>query len=146
MKTGVLNILKGTFLISGDAPKNWLFIIFTSFLATVMIGSSHSADKKVHQIAALNEEVKELRSEFVDVRSDMQQLKLESTVLQIVAGKGLYPSEVPPKQIKVLSQSGRSPQGGTKSSEIEKQKNEVVIQNKYTPKSKLIPKSKTNAY
>ncbi len=104
MKTGILNILKGTFLISGDAPKNWLFIIFTSFLATVMIGSSHSADKKVHQIAALNEEVKELRSEFVDVRSDMQQLKLESTVMHIVEEKGLYPSEVPPKQIKVKSQ------------------------------------------
>ncbi len=104
MKTGLLNILKGTFLISGDAPKNWLFIIFTSFLATVMIGSSHSADKKVHQIAALNEEVKELRSEFVDVRSDMQQLKLESTVMHNVEAKGLYPSEVPPKQIKVKSQ------------------------------------------
>ncbi|OWW24348.1 S-adenosyl-methyltransferase [Zobellia sp. OII3] len=103
MKKGLLNILKGRFLVSGDAPKNWLFIIFASFLATVMIGSSHSADKKVHQIAALNEEVKELRNEFVDVRSDVQQLKLESTVMQIVAEKGLYPSEVPPKQIKVKS-------------------------------------------
>lgn len=90
-------------MVSGDAPKNWLFIIFISFLATVMIASSHSADKKVHQIAALNEEVKELRSEFVDVRSDMQQLKLESTVMKIVAEKGLYPSEVPPLQIKVKS-------------------------------------------
>lgn len=103
MKAGLLNILKGKFLVSGDAPKNWLFIIFISFLATVMIASSHSADKKVHQIAALNEEVKELRSEFVDVRSDVQQLKLESTVMKIVAGKGLYPSEVPPHQIKVKS-------------------------------------------
>lgn len=103
MKTGLLNILKGQFLISGDAPKNWMFIIFTSFLATIMIGSSHSADKKVHDITALNEEVKELRSEFVDVRSDMQQLKLESTVRRIVEEKGLYPSEVPPKQIKVKS-------------------------------------------
>lgn len=58
----------------------------------------------MHQIAALNEEVKELRSEFVDVRSDMQQLKLESTVMQIVEENGLYPSEVPPKKIKVKSQ------------------------------------------
>ncbi|HEA22996.1 MAG TPA: S-adenosyl-methyltransferase [Pricia antarctica] len=109
MKTGLLNILKGTFLISGDAPKNWLFIIFTSFLATIMIGSSHSADKKVHQIAALNEEVKELRSEFVDVRSDMQQLKLESTVMHIVEVNGLFPSQVPPKQIKVKSQINQNP-------------------------------------
>ncbi len=103
MRKGILDILKGKFLISGDAPKNWLFIIFASFLATVMIASSHSADKKVHQIAALNEEVKELRSEFVDMRSDMQRLKLESTITQIVGEKGLYPSEVPPKKIRIKS-------------------------------------------
>ncbi|HET8736683.1 MAG TPA: FtsL-like putative cell division protein [Pricia sp.] len=103
MKTGLLNILKGKFLISGDAPKNWAFIIFTSFLATIMIGSSHSADKKVHQISALNEEVKELRSEFVDVRSKVQRLKLESTIKEIVEEKGLYPSEVPPQKIMVKS-------------------------------------------
>jgi len=103
MKKGVLNLLKGTFLVSGDAPKNWLFIIFASFLAVIMISSSHSADKKVHRIAALNEEVKELRSQFVDVRSDVQQLKLESTILGAVSEKGLVPSEAPPKKIKVKS-------------------------------------------
>ncbi|NJB70803.1 dephospho-CoA kinase [Saonia flava] len=101
MKKGLLDILKGKFLISGDAPKNWLFIFFFSFLAVVMIASSHSADKKVHQIAALNEEVKELRSEFVDTRGDVQRLKLESKVMQVVEAKGLYPSETPPKKIKV---------------------------------------------
>lgn len=103
MRKRILDILKGKFLISGDAPKNWLFIIFVSFLATVMIASSHSADKKVHQIAALNEKVKELRSEYVDVRSDMQRLKLESTIAQAVEEKGLFPSETPPRKIRVKS-------------------------------------------
>lgn len=105
VKKGVLDILKGKFLISGDAPKNWLFIIFASFLAAVMISSSHSADQKVHRIAALNEEVRELRSEFVDARSDVQQLKLESTITKIVAEKGLLPSENPPQKIIVTSQT-----------------------------------------
>ncbi len=86
---------------SGDAPKNWMFIIYASFLATVMIASSHSADKKVHQVAALNEEVRELRSEFVDMRSDVQRLKLESTEMQVVEEKGLAAPETPPKKIKV---------------------------------------------
>lgn len=103
MKKGLLNILKGKFLVSGDAPKHWMFIIFVSFLATVMIGSSHSADKKVHQLAALNERVKELRNEFVDVRSDVQRLKLESKISEILVVDELYPSEEPPKKIKVKS-------------------------------------------
>ena len=101
MRKGLLNILRGKFLVSGGAPKNWMFIIYVSFLATVMIASSHSADGKVHRIAALDEEVKELRSEFVDMRSDMQELKLESTVMGIVEKEGLFPSETPPKKIKV---------------------------------------------
>lgn len=103
MKNGLLDILKGKFLVSDEAPKNWLFILFASFLATVMIGSSHSADRKVHQIAALNEQVRELRSEFVDVRSDVQKLRLESKITEIVERDELYPSENPPKKIKVKS-------------------------------------------
>ncbi len=105
MKNGIVAILKGKFLVSGDAPKNWLFLIFASFLATVMIASSHSADRKVHRLAALNEEVKELRSEFVDMRSDVQRLKLESTIRLTVAEEGLLPSETPPKKIKVTSEN-----------------------------------------
>ena len=69
-----------------------------------MIASSHGADNKVHRIAALNNEVKELRSEFVDFRSDVQRLKLESTILETMEDDGLFPSETPPQKIKVNSQ------------------------------------------
>ena len=101
MRKGIIDILKGKFLVSGDAPKNWLFIIFASVLATIMIASSHSADKKVHQVAALNEQVKELKNEFVDMRSDVQRLKLELTITENVMVDDLFPSEVPPRKIKV---------------------------------------------
>lgn len=102
VKKGLLDILKGKFLVSGTAPKNWFFIIFASFLATVMIASAHGIDKKVYEIAAMNEKVKELRSEFVAVRSDVQRLKLESTVMLKI--EGLYPSENPPIKIKVRTE------------------------------------------
>jgi outer membrane murein-binding lipoprotein Lpp len=101
MKKSVLDVLRGKFLISEDSVKNWRFILFVSVLAVVMIAGSHNADKKVHEIARLNEEVKELRSEFVDVRSKIQQLKLESTIIKEVEGKGLFPSKNPPKKIYV---------------------------------------------
>ena len=99
MKKGIVALLKGTFLVSGQAPKNWLFIIFASLLATIMIASSHSADRKVHEIAALNEQVKQLRSEFVEVRSKAQRLKLESTIRESVSEVGLLPAETPPVKI-----------------------------------------------
>ena len=104
MKKNIYSILKGTCLVSDDSFKNWRMIIFISFLAIVMIASSHSADKKVHEIARLNNEVKELRSAFVDGRKKLMGLKMESSVIAKMTEKGLLPSVIPPKKIKVKSQ------------------------------------------
>lgn len=95
MKQNIVDILKGKFLISDDAVKNWRFILFASLLAVVMIASSHNADQKVHDIARLNEQVQELRSEFVDTRSRLQRLKLESTIVTKLKDYGLQPSAEP---------------------------------------------------
>lgn len=104
MKKSIYSILRGKFLISDDSFKNWRIIIFVSVLAIIMIASSHSADKKVHEIARLTNEVKELRSAFVDGRSKLMRLKMESSIISEVADKGLQISEIPPKKIKVTSQ------------------------------------------
>lgn len=104
MKKSVNDILKGKFLISDDSFKNWRVIIFVSILAIIMIASSHSADKKVHEIAQLNNEVKEWRSAFVDTRSKLMRLKMESSIIRKVADKELAQSTVPPKKIRIKSQ------------------------------------------
>ncbi|MCH4553591.1 MULTISPECIES: FtsL-like putative cell division protein [Aestuariibaculum] len=105
MKQNIYRILKGTFLVSDDAFKNWRFIIFVSVLAIVMIASSHSADKKVYEIARLKNEVNEMRSAFIDGRSRLMKLKMESAVINVMKDKGIAPSVIPPKKIKIKSQN-----------------------------------------
>jgi len=105
VKKSIQSILKGTFLVSDDSFKNWRFIIFLSVLAIFMIASSHSADRKVHEIAKLNEEVKELRSALIDGRKKLMHLKMESTIRLKLKESGILPSDVPPKKIKVLAQN-----------------------------------------
>ncbi|WP_274475216.1 FtsL-like putative cell division protein [Mangrovimonas aestuarii] len=104
MKQGVYGLLKGKFLVNDDAFKNWRIIFFVSFLAIVMIASSHSVDRKVHEIARLGNEVKELRSSFMDGRSRLMRIKMESNIVAKLELKGVKPSEIPPKKIKVKSQ------------------------------------------
>ena len=99
MKNNFYNILKGKFLVSDGAFENWRFIIFLSVLALIMIASSHRADKKVHRIAQLNDDVKELKSEYLDVRMILMQSKMESKIISAMAKQGLEPSETPPKKI-----------------------------------------------
>jgi len=104
MKKNIYDILKGKFLISDDSFKNWRVIIFISVLAIIMIASSHSADRKVHEIAQMNNEVKEWRSAFVETRSKLMRLKMESSIMRKMAEKDLKPSTVPPKKIRIKSQ------------------------------------------
>lgn len=103
MKKKFYDIIKGKFLVNDDALKNWRFIIFLSLLALIMIASSHSADKKVHLIAKLNNEVKELKSEYVDIRMKLMQTKLESKIINSMAARGLNPSVTPPQKIKIIT-------------------------------------------
>jgi len=86
MKKNIYSILKGTFLVNDDSFKNWRFIIFISGLALIMIASSHSADKKVYEIARL------------------MRMKMESSITLKMQEKGLSQSVIPPKKIKVKSQ------------------------------------------
>jgi hypothetical protein len=104
MKKNIYSILRGTFLVSDDAFKNWRAIIFISVLAIIMIASSHSVDQKVYEIAKINNEIKELRSAFVEERSKLMQLKMESHVVKVMAEKDIRPSVNPPQKIKVKKQ------------------------------------------
>jgi hypothetical protein len=101
MKYGIYNILKAKFLVNEDAVKNWRFIVFLLGLAIIMIANTHNYEKKIFQIAELTNKVKELRSEFVDRRSELMKIKMESTVAEKMVEKEIFPSSVPPKKIKV---------------------------------------------
>ena len=99
MKKNFYDIIKGRFLVSDDALKNWRFIFFLSALALIMISSSHSADGKVHEISRLSDDVKELKSEYVDVRMQIMQAKMETKIITAMEVRGLYPSETPPQKV-----------------------------------------------
>lgn len=108
MKKRIYNILKARFLIDDDAMKNWRFIVFIIFLAIVMIANTQRFEQKVFKIADLTNQVKELRSEFVDRRSELMKLKMESTVSQKMEIKQIFPSTVPPVKIKVSKEEEKS--------------------------------------
>ena len=102
MRKNFYSILKANFLINNDAVKNWRFMVFCTLLAIFMIASSHSAERKVHKIAALSKEVLELRSQHLDIRSALMKLKMESTLTNKMAERGIKPSETPPQKIKIV--------------------------------------------
>lgn len=108
MKNGIYSILKARFLVNEDANKNWRFIVFIILLAIIMIGNTNRYEQKIFKITALTSEVKELRSEFVDNRSQLMKLKMESTISQKMEAKAIFPSSVPPVKIKVKKEEEKN--------------------------------------
>lgn len=107
MKESLLHIIRGQFLINQDAVKTWKFILFLSALAMIMISSAHRVDKKVHKIAALSEEVKQLKSQFVAGRMALMNAKMETKIIKAMELRGLRPSEIPPKKIIIAANDSR---------------------------------------
>lgn len=101
MKTNIYDILKGKFLISEDSFQNWRFILFCAILAFVMIGRSHSTERKVSEIAKLQTEVRELRSQFVDQRQYLMKIKMESNISEKMEEKGIKILNTPPQKLLV---------------------------------------------
>jgi hypothetical protein len=108
MKANIYGLLKAKFLVSDDSLKNWKFIVFLIVLAMLMIANNHRYDAKNYRITELANEVKELRSKFVDTRSDLMKLKMESTITTKMQTRGIRPSEVSPQKIKVLKTEEKS--------------------------------------
>ena len=110
MKNGVYSILKARFLINeeANAAKNWRFIVFLIVLAIIMIANTQRYEQKVFRIVELTSEVKELRSEFVDRRSELMKLKMESTVSEKMEAKQIFPASVPPTKIKVKKEEEKN--------------------------------------
>ena len=92
----LLALLNIEFLIKDDALKNWRMLLFLSLLALIVIASGHSADKKIYEIARLNAEIKEVKSEFVETRAALMRLKMETRVTQQLASRGVGPATAPP--------------------------------------------------
>jgi hypothetical protein len=102
MASKIYDILKGSFLTNDDSIKNWRFILFATFLAIVMIYTGHSYERKVHQLAAVSEQVTELHSEYTDLERRLMFMQMESTVARKIKDKGIVPAKTPPQKIIIV--------------------------------------------
>jgi hypothetical protein len=95
----IISFLKMEFLIKEDSFKNWRMILFFSTLALIMISSGHYADDKIFKISRLNEKIKSLKSEFIEQKTYLMKLKMETNIISLLSEKGIVASKKPPIKI-----------------------------------------------
>ncbi|MGS4345562.1 FtsL-like putative cell division protein [Myroides odoratus] len=99
-----VDVIKAKILVNENSAKTWAFIIYVIVLGMILIGNTQRYESKVFKIGKLTHEVKMLRAEFVATRSELMELKMESTITRKLEEEGIYPSETPPQKIKVLTE------------------------------------------
>lgn len=83
--------------------KNLPFILFLAFLALIYIANGHYADKNMRQLNKTNRQLKELRWQYLQVKSRLMYRSKMSEVAKVVAPRGLKELMAPPEKIVVDS-------------------------------------------
>ncbi len=79
--------------------QNMPYILFLSVLALIYIANSHLAEKKIRRINQLSKEIKELKWEYINVKSELMFRSKMSEVSKSVEPLGLKTLSSPPQKI-----------------------------------------------
>jgi len=81
--------------------KNLPFVLFLAFLVLIYIANAHYSERKVRQIQGMKKELKELRWEYMALKSELTFNSRKSQVSRAVEPQGLEPPKGRPKKIVV---------------------------------------------
>jgi hypothetical protein len=92
-------ILGGRFLASPSILKQIPFAIFISALAMVYIANNNYTEKTIRNIETTKKQIKELRAEYISLRSELNQKTSQSEVAARLEPYGIKESVTPPQKI-----------------------------------------------
>jgi hypothetical protein len=107
----VIDVINGNFLTNESAVKQIPFILFLVVVAIIYISNTYYAEKILRKTNTVNNEIKELRSEYITSKSDLMFISKQSEVARAAANMkiGIKESVVAPK--KIVIEKGASTTG-----------------------------------
>jgi len=75
------------------------FILFTAFLMICYISYGYYTERTVRDLQTTDHELKELRSEYITVRSELEQQEQQSQVATKIEALGLEETLDPPRKV-----------------------------------------------
>jgi hypothetical protein len=91
-----IHILDGSFLSKDGSVRNIPFALFVSVIGGFYIANTYNAEKTVRETSKTTKDLKELRSEYISLKSELMFHSNQSQVAQLVAPLGLKEAKVPP--------------------------------------------------
>ncbi len=95
------NIFSGNFLSKDNVVSSLPFIFFLTFLGILYIANGYYTEKTVRELYKVGNELKEMRSEYITVKSDLNFKSKQSQVAQATIDLNIVESTTPPTKIVV---------------------------------------------
>jgi cell division protein FtsL len=93
------NIFSGNFLSKDNVVSFLPYIFFMTFMGILYIANGYYAEKVVRELHKTGNDVKELRSEYITIKSELNYKSKQSQVAQATASIEVYESTIPPTKI-----------------------------------------------
>jgi len=77
------------------------FVFYLTLLGILYIANGYNAEKLVRELDHVNDDLKELRSEYITIKSDLNYESKQSQVAEKTEAFGVMESIVPPTKIKL---------------------------------------------
>jgi len=100
---GLSSVFSGTFLTNEKNPKHLPYMLYLGLMAVFYIANGYYADDKIREENRTKNELKELRSEYISLKSELMFASKQSEVAKAVEEQGLKEPVVPPVKIEVDS-------------------------------------------
>lgn len=94
-------LLNGSFLARENMLRNMPFILFCAGMGLAYITYGYHTERTVRELHRTEAELKEMRSEYITVRSQLEKAEQQSQVAAGISELGLRESRVPPVKIPV---------------------------------------------
>lgn len=100
----IVSVLNGNIFSREHFLSSLPFLSYLSLLVLLYIGMGYYAEGTIRKMDKVNKELKEYRSEYISLKSRLNQMSLQSEVAKRVEYMGLKESITPPLKI-VLTQN-----------------------------------------
>lgn len=97
----LVNIFSGNFLSKENVVTSLPYIFFLTFLGILYIANGYQAEKTVRKLNKVENELKEMHSEYITIKSDLNFKSKQSQVAQATRRFGIIESTTPPTKIVV---------------------------------------------
>jgi len=101
MPGSFISVLNGSFLTKDNVLGNMSFILFCAGMMIVYIAYGYHTERVVRDLDRTGTELKELRSEYITVRAQLEKQEQQSQVAAGIGALGLRESRVPPIKVEV---------------------------------------------